>query len=164
MQEDREEEEGGARDREHVRGRAVVGFVEGGPVKAAQPEDDQEEDDEPGVIDRDPDAAYTEERDSAAAHGGKASPCPKCRLRNAGSFPGSRPRPHPRSRPRPTPPGCASAWRRSARSNALLLPRGNGGRLGGWGVGGGVRGPPLSQSRRSPRPPEPTPVPHAPPP
>src|SRR5262249_13042883 len=69
VQEDREEEQRRARDRENVRGRAVVGFVQDVPVEAAQPEDDQEEDDEPRVIDRDPDPANAKERYAAAAHG-----------------------------------------------------------------------------------------------
>jgi hypothetical protein len=68
VQQDGGEEENGAGDREHIGRRIAGGGVEHVAVEAREPEDDQEEDDEPRVVHRDPDATDAKQRDAAAGH------------------------------------------------------------------------------------------------
>ena len=68
VQQDRGEEEDRAGHCKQVwRGSALVG-VQDVPVEAGQPEDDQEEDDEPGEVDGDPDSSDAKERHAGGSH------------------------------------------------------------------------------------------------
>src|SRR3954454_11128519 len=62
VEQDRGEERHGARDGQRVRPDGAVGRMQDRAVEARQPEDDQEEDEEPRVVDPDPDAADSKER------------------------------------------------------------------------------------------------------
>ena len=68
VEQDRAEEEHGARDRKQIRRGVTRGGVEDVAVEAGEPEDDQEEDHEPGVVHRDPDAPDAKQCDATAGH------------------------------------------------------------------------------------------------
>ena len=66
VEQDRAEEGERARHREEVGRRVAAGGVRGVAVEAREPDDDQEEDEEPRVVDPDPDASDVEQRDCSS--------------------------------------------------------------------------------------------------
>ena len=142
VEQDRAEEEHGARDREQIRRGVTRGGVEDVAVEAGEPEDDQEEDHEPGVVHRDPDAPDAKQCDATAGHASDVREGELVFRDGHGGCPGNL-GPARLCLDAETPRGALRV------SSAARPPKGSDARRGGWRARCATPAPQRCASRRS---------------